>query len=226
MAQLKLPVEVTNNSTTVIVPNENLVGQVFAGQIFMVHGELTPYFLASDPTYSSLNAETTVVLTGAYQGATNLAANGVFVVDFTTPDEIPLIAAGDVNTATIFSQAMQVIQTILNRERHFQSVTATGATTGLDMSQSGNFHVTLQANTTFVISNVPTQTPQMIVMRVILRQDATGGRTPTFPASVKFENNNATPAWTTTANRADGVLLISFDNGTNWLAKREFTNLP
>lgn len=110
--QIKKPVNVTNGSAIVIVPDEDLTGSLLEGHIFLIEGENAPYWVAIDPTYSSINQETTVTLTTNYAGTTGVK-DGVFTIDFTYPDLIPLITPGDVGTATIFSQAMLRLQALM-----------------------------------------------------------------------------------------------------------------
>lgn len=224
MAQLKHTAVLTNGSATVTIAGEDLSASVLPNHLFMVEGEIgSVYFVASAPTYSSINDETTVTLTGNYAG-TSGTKTGVFVIDFTTPDQIPLIYPGDVGTASIFTQAMAVIQGILNRQRNYQSLTVTLANTTLDLDQSFNFHLTLQANTTLAIVNPPATAAQKVDIRIFLKQDATGGRVVTFPASVRWDNGTL-PTWVTTANKTEVVHLFTIDGGATWYGRREFTNL-
>ena len=107
MAQIKKTCSVQNGSQTVAITGD-LSARIKRNHIFMVEGELVPYVVAQDSTYDG--ASTTVLLTGAYAGTTNSAANGVFATDATYPDMIPTIAQGDVGTAAVFTQAMYRIQ--------------------------------------------------------------------------------------------------------------------
>lgn len=223
MAQLKHTAVLTNGSATVTIAGEDLSASVLPNHLFMVEGEIGVYFVASTPSYSSINDETTVTLTGNYVG-TSGTKTGVFVIDFTMPDQIPLIYPGDVGTASIFTQAMAVIQGILNRQRNYQSLTVTLANTTLDLDQSFNFHLTLQANTALAIVNPPATAAQKVDIRIFLKQDATGGRAFTFPASVRWDNGTQ-PTWVTTADKTEVVHLFTIDGGTTWYGRREFTNL-
>lgn len=112
MAQIKQPVTVTNGSQVVTLAGD-LTVRIKKNHIFLVDGELVPYTVAINSTYSAATGKTTVTLTGAYQGATNAAAPGVFAVDFTYPSMIPTIAQGDVGTAAVFTQAMYRIQALM-----------------------------------------------------------------------------------------------------------------
>lgn len=114
MAQLKQTVSVTNASQTVTAAGD-LSAQIKANNIFMVQGLSVPYTVAANSTYSAATGLTTFTLTGAYQGTTDPAAAGVIVTDFTSPDLIPMLRQNDVGTASIFTQAMLKIQTLLSQ---------------------------------------------------------------------------------------------------------------
>lgn len=85
----------------------------------------------------------------------------------------------------------------------------------LDLTAGNAFEVSLTGNvTTLTISNPPTSgTLGKFVL--ILTQDATGSRTVTWPASVKWEGGTA-PTLTTTASRSDILVFITTDAGTTW----------
>jgi hypothetical protein len=57
-------------------------------------------------------------------------------------------------------------------------------------------------------------------MTLVLTQDATGSRSATWPASVKWPGGVA-PTLTTTPGKTDIVTLITYDQGAAW---RGFTS--
>jgi len=69
--------------------------------------------------------------------------------------------------------------------------------------------ITLTGNCTFTFPT-PTSGKSFILL---LKQDATGSRTVTWPASVKYAGGNS-PTITSTASRLD--ILSYFADGTNW----------
>lgn len=83
------------------------------------------------------------------------------------------------------------------------------ATTDIDFSLAKNFKITLTGNVTFTFSN-PTEG---MVKRVRIVQDATGSRTVTFPANMKYPGGSVI-TFTTTANAIDEI-IISYD-GTSY----------
>lgn len=84
-------------------------------------------------------------------------------------------------------------------------ITATTATTNLDLLEADHFHITLQTNTTFTISNADKKIGSN--GNIILIQDATGGRIFTKPAVMKTPIGGATIDQTTIAN---SVSILSY----------------
>ena len=94
----------------------------------------------------------------------------------------------------------------------FTLATATG-TLGLDLSLYNFFNLTMTGNITVSPTNVPAS--KAVTLTIIARQDATGGRTITWPAGTKWPGGVVPPA-TTTANATDLWVLTTYDGGTNW----------
>lgn len=86
---------------------------------------------------------------------------------------------------------------------------ADGATVTFDLTSS-NFHkVTLGGNRTLAFSN--DQDGQ--TFKLLLTQDATGSRTVTWPAGIKWAGGSA-PTLTTTANKGDLVTIHRLASGS------------
>jgi hypothetical protein len=99
-----------------------------------------------------------------------------------------------------------------------QTLAAPGAVT-MDASLGDIQSISLQANaTSSSISNGVIG--QMLIVQII--QDATGSRTFSWPASVKFINNTA-PTLTTTANKRDNFTF--YYNGSTWFESARSLNL-
>jgi hypothetical protein len=95
------------------------------------------------------------------------------------------------------------------------TVAAAGTTETLNLAD-GNVHdVTLDDNCTFTFSG--TAASVACGFTLILRQDGTGSRTVTWPASVDWPGGTA-PTLTTTASAVDVFTFLTVDNGTTWLA--------
>lgn len=73
--------------------------------------------------------------------------------------------------------------------------------------------ITLTANTTLTLTS-PTS-GVMCSLTLLIFQDASGSRTITWPASVKWGNAGA-PTLTTTASKMDMVSIFTVDGGVNW----------
>lgn len=88
--------------------------------------------------------------------------------------------------------------------------TGTSATVNL---ANGNFvTATLTGNCTFTFSNPSAGASSFTLF---LTNDATPGRSITWPASVKWPNATI-PTRTTTANKTDVYTFFTLDGGTNW----------
>ncbi|MEO7905186.1 MAG: hypothetical protein ABIR91_05345 [Candidatus Saccharimonadales bacterium] len=88
---------------------------------------------------------------------------------------------------------------------------ATGATT-LNLANGNVFNMTLTGNATLSFSGATVG--RACAFSLYLRQDATGGRTTTWPASVKW--SGGAPTLTTTANAVNILVFESIDGGTTW----------
>lgn len=112
--------------------------------------------------------------------------------------------------------------------RYTESVTANaavGSTYAIDLSTANIFDLTLTANVTFTVTNPPSSGIAQGAT-IILRQDATGGRTVTFPATFKTTDGiAANSAVSTGANRIDVFTIITVDGGTVYLASQAMANV-
>jgi hypothetical protein len=98
------------------------------------------------------------------------------------------------------------------RTHNFNATTLTdGATINWDLSQNQVASVTLGGNRT--LAN-PTNKVDGAVYILIVKQDATGGRTLSFSSDYKFAGGSA-PTITTTASKADVMTFVC--DGTNML---------
>ncbi len=95
----------------------------------------------------------------------------------------------------------------------------------LDLENGNVFEIELDENvSTLTISNPPAS-GKAGSFTLILKQDATGGRTVTWPASVKWAGGTA-PTLSTDANAVDILTFITTDAGTTWygmLAGEDFS---
>lgn len=88
--------------------------------------------------------------------------------------------------------------------KNVKRVAAAGAAQTLDLSLFDTWDFTLTANITLTVTNPP-GVPNFNEYKLILRQDATGSRLGTFPASMLF--SGAAKTLTTTAS---GIDIVTF----------------
>lgn len=122
--------------------------------------------------------------------------------------------------------ASALVNTKLQRyTEHVTTNTAVTSTYTIDLSTANIFDLTLTANVTFSVSNPPSSgTAQGATL--ILRQDATGSRTVTFPASFKTTDGiAANSAISTGANKIDVFTIVTVDGGTVYLASQAMANV-
>lgn len=98
-------VQVVSGSTRVISTGTDW-STIDVGDIFLVRSNNVPYFVASKSTVSG-NWE--VALSAPYLQASATGQSYAITTNFTSLLNIPLIAPGDVETATIFNRAMAII---------------------------------------------------------------------------------------------------------------------
>jgi hypothetical protein len=89
----------------------------------------------------------------------------------------------------------------------------TGASEDIDLADGLAHNATLGANTTFTFSGASSGEESRF--RLYMRQDATGSRVPTFPASVVWPDDTE-PTWSTAAGDVDVIEFSSVDGGTTW----------
>lgn len=92
------------------------------------------------------------------------------------------------------------------------NATATGAVT-LNLANGNVFNLTLTGNVTFTFSGATSG--KACSFAAYIKQDTTGSRTVTWPASVKWAGGTA-PTLSTAASSVDIVVFESLDGGTNW----------
>jgi len=84
----------------------------------------------------------------------------------------------------------------------------------IDLSNGNAFKITMTGNCTFTFSNPPAS-GKAGSFTLIQIQDATGGRTTTWPASVKWSGSNV-PSLATAADAVNILTFITVDGGTTW----------
>lgn len=89
-----------------------------------------------------------------------------------------------------------------------------GTALTLDASSTSGYikTVTLTGNCTFTLTGATSGLAA--TLELVLTQDATGSRTVTWPAAVKWAGG--APTLTTTAAATDRIVLTSYNGGTTW----------
>jgi len=95
---------VTNGSPTVTGTSTLWLANVTAGDSFTVAGDGVMYDVAS------VDSDTQITLSVAYQGVTAAGAIYAIARDFTSPDNFPELTTGDIETPTIITRAFRKIQ--------------------------------------------------------------------------------------------------------------------
>lgn len=94
------------------------------------------------------------------------------------------------------------------------AVSSTAAT--LDVTQGNVHELTLTDNCTLTFSGAGSDAAHEFAL--VLYQDATGSRSVTWPASVKWAGGSA-PTLTSSANAIDWLAFLSIDGGATWLGR-------
>lgn len=87
------------------------------------------------------------------------------------------------------------------------------ATTTLNLANGNVFNLTLVGNTTLAFTGATNG--KACSFTLYLKQDGTGNRTVTWPASRRWAGGTA-PVLSTAANAVDIVVFESIDGGANW----------
>lgn len=111
----------------------------------------------------------------------------------------------------------------MQRYRETVTVASSGTSYTVDLSTANIFNITMTGNCTFTFTNPPASGVSYSFM-LILTQDATGSRTATWPASVKYPNSS-TPTLTTTANKTDILNFITVNGGTTYFGALSLANM-
>lgn len=107
-------------------------------------------------------------------------------------------------------------------EAEVANTAATGTWT-MNCAAANFFELTLTGSITISPSNVPAN-GRVWSGTIVAKQDATGGRTITWPTGIKWPGGSAPPA-TTTANAIDIWSLMTYDGGSTWVGSLTVKNV-
>ena len=206
----------TANATVVNAASINIVNQTNTATLYVTTSANVGTYLTANSTVvnaiSLTTANLNVTTNTATLGQLISYANGNIGISNTSPaDKL------SINGTTFFTGNSNITGNQVRTGRLVEGMTNNATATGtvtLDLSTRNVFNLTLTGSTTIVFSNPPSAgNAQMIT--IITRQDATGSRTLTWPASVKWSYTQ-TPVITTTPNYADVFTLMTIDGGTTY----------
>ena len=103
-----------------------------------------------------------------------------------------------------------------------QNFPTTSGTITVDLSTGNYFAYVLNGAATFAFSNPPL-TGTVQTFTIVCKQDSTGSRSITWPASVKWSYTQ-TPVTTTTANYSDVFTLMTVNGGTTYAGAYSMAN--
>lgn len=166
------------------------------------------------PTPTAADNSTKIATTAYVDTADNLKAP-LASPTFTGTPAAPT-AAQATNTTQLATTAFVESESVLKygggKETVNTQSTATGAVT-LNLANGNVFDLTLTGNITLTFSGSTASVA--CSMTLIARQDATGSRTITWPAAVKWAGGTA-PTISTGASKVDTFTFFTVDNGTTW----------
>ena len=135
--------------------------------------------------------------------------------------QLDQVGSAQIAAGALDGKAINMQDQLLSRAeiRDFAETTATPSVSGgsltLDLQTANVFVVTLTENvSTLALSNAPPSTKAGSVT-LVLKQDATGNRTLSWPASVKWSGGNPRVV-STAANAVDVFAFFTTDGGTTW----------
>jgi hypothetical protein len=165
---------------------------------------------------------------GQLFSVTNDLSGSIFSVnDVSGIPSLEIFANGQINIAqfggnVFFSNTIVDSPTMKGYKEFANTASITGATT-LDLSTTNIYNITLTGSATLTFSNPPASGTLYSLM-IIAKQDGTGSRTITWPASVKWPNASA-PTLSTAANAVDVLNFFTVDGGTTYYGALSLANL-
>lgn len=133
-------------------------------------------------------------------------------------DEIEALQANKLEAGAPIDMGGAVLSRaeIRNFSESLSTPPVTAGSLVLDLAQGNVFEVVLSASVTSLTFVNPPAAGRVGVVTLILRQDATGGRSFAWPAAVKWAGGVA-PVVSTAAAAIDVYSLLTRDGGATWL---------
>ena len=175
-------------------------------------------------TNSQPLAISSLVAAGAASGITTLAAGNTTITGFANVTSTLQVAGITTLNANV-AMANNVLSNpkLASYKEAVVANTITTTTHTVDLSLSNVFDLTLaNASITITFSNPPAS-GNAYSFTLHCKQDATGSRIITWPASVKYPNAS-TPTMSTGANKIDVFSFFTLDGGTTYLGALSLAN--
>ncbi len=175
-------------------------------------------------TNSQPLAVSSLVAAGAASGITTLAAGNTTITGFANVTSTLQVAGITTLNANV-AMANNVLSNpkLASYKEAVVANTITTTTHTVDLSLSNVFDLTLaNASITITFSNPPAS-GNAYSFTLHCKQDATGSRIITWPASVKYPNAS-TPTMSTGANKIDVFSFFTLDGGTTYLGALSLAN--
>lgn len=236
-ADANVTLTLTNNNTsqTARKMRLNLTGTAASGYNLIVPA-VEKLYIVSNGTNGTITVKNSTgtgvaVPSGRTMFVYNNATNVVDVVSFASSFTATTLAAttANITTLNVSSSAEFSWNTVskpkLQAAREAVTVVASAgtATYTFDLSTSNNWDITMTGNPTLAFSNPP-PSGTLQAITVLFRQDATGNRTLSYPASVKW-TDGVSPVLATAANKVDVLTFFTVDGGTTYYGAQALANL-
>ena len=165
---------------------------------------------------TTIQGGSSLTIAGAASGITTLAAGNTTITGFANVTTTMQIGGITTLAANLVMANNNITRPILTGyTEHEVANTATTGTWTMDCGAANFFDLTLTGNITIAPTNVPPAT-RVWSGSIAAKQDATGGRTITWPAGTKYAGGVSPPA-TTTANALDIWSIMTYDGGTTYI---------
>jgi len=177
--------------------------------------------LASSLT--SVGTLSSLTLGGALSGVTTAAMGNTTVTGFANVTTTMQVGGVTTLAANLVMANNFITRPVLaGYSEHEVSNAAVTGTFTLDFATANFFDLTLTGNTTISPSGIPANT-RMVSATLVAKQDATGGRTITWPAGTKYAGAVSPPA-TTNANAVDIWSIMTYDAGNTYIVSLSVKN--
>ena len=188
-----------------------------------------------------------IITAGTFSGNVvgNISASGISTLSSVIVGSATTITSGGVNAVGVVSATSYTTKgsgsyqiggtTIITSGRVIQYATLqgyaekryafgnTGTAPTLDLSNGNFVTATLTGNASWAFNLGSVPTGDTVAFTLHLTNDATAGRTITWPASVVWPNG-VVPTRTTTANRTDVYTFYTFNGGSTWYGNLSLYN--